>query len=115
MRYAEFHGCRVRSPAGQAHWQQGVVERHGLWFQEILKRVIDEKNVTAEDIDLAIQAVNSAKNELRRKHGFSPSQAVFGRDPRPPEELCSGNDEERFIELMTHDRQRQREVGIRTS
>ncbi|CAE7483963.1 unnamed protein product, partial [Symbiodinium necroappetens] len=115
MRYAEFHGCRVRSPAGQAHWQQGVVERHGLWFQEILKRVIDEKSVTAEDIDLAIQAVNSAKNELRRKHGFSPSQAVFGRDPRAREELCSGNDEERFIELMTHDRQRQREVGIRTS
>ena len=114
-KYAELHGCRLRSPAGQAHWQQGVVEHHGLWFQEILKRVIDEKSITADDIDLAVQAVNSAKNELRRKHGFSPNQAVFGRDPKSPEELCSGVDEQRFIEFMTHDKQRQREVSIRTA
>ncbi|CAE7835178.1 RE2 [Symbiodinium microadriaticum] len=113
--YAEFHGCKVRTSAGQAHWQQGVIERHGLWFQEILKRVIDEKSVTSEDIDLAIQSVNSAKNELRRRHGFSPNQAVFGKDPKAPEELCSGGDEERFIELMSGDRQRQKEVGIRTA
>ena len=102
-KYAEFHGCKIRSAAGQAHWQQGVIERHGLWFQEILKRVIDEKSTGAEDIDLAIQACSSAKNELRRRHGFSPNQAVFGRDPRVAEELCSGGDEERFIELMSQD------------
>eukprot|EP00439_Symbiodinium_sp_Y106_P025435 s6550_g3.t1 len=90
-KYAEFHGCKIRSAAGQAHWQQGVIERHGLWFQEIIKRVIDEKSIGAEDIDRAIQACNSAKNELRRRHGFSPNQAVFGRDPRVAEELCSGD------------------------
>ena len=114
-KYAEFHGCKIRSAAGQAHWQQGVIERHGLWFQEIIKRVIDEKSIGAEDIDLAIQACNSAKNELRRRHGFSPNQAVFGRDPRVAEELCSGGDEERFIALMSQDRQRQKEVAIRTA
>ena len=114
-KYAEFHGCKIRSAAGQAHWQQGVIERHGLWFQENIKRVIDEKSIGAEDIDLAIQACNSAKNELRRRHGFSPKQAVFGRDPRVAEELCSGGDEERFIELMSQDRQRQKEVAIRTA
>ena len=43
-KYAEFHGCRLRSSAGQAHWQQGVIERRGLWYQEILQRVIDEKS-----------------------------------------------------------------------
>ena len=83
--------------------------------QEIIKRVIDEKSIGAEDIDPAIQACNSAKNELRRRHGFSPNQAVFGRDPRVAEELCSGGDEERFIELMSQDRQRQKEVAIRTA
>ena len=31
-KYAEFHGSRLRSSAGQAHWQQGVIERHGLWY-----------------------------------------------------------------------------------
>eukprot|EP00439_Symbiodinium_sp_Y106_P065917 s2769_g10.t1 len=78
-KYAEFHGCKLRTSAGQAHWQQGIVERHGLWYQEILQRVIDEKSITSEDMYMAVQAVNSAKNELRRRHGFSPSQAVFGR------------------------------------
>ena len=114
-KYAEFHGSRLRSSAGQAHWQQGIVERHGLWYQEILQRVIDDKSITSEDMYMAVQAVNSAKNELRRRHGFSPSQAVFGRDPRAPEELCAGVDEERFIEIMTEDKRRQREVSVRAS
>ena len=114
-KYAEFHGSKLRTSAGQAHWQQGVIERHGLWYQEILQRVIDEKSITSEDMHLAVQAVNSAKNELRRRHGFSPTQAVFGRDPRCPEELCGSNDEERFIEVMSSDSRRQREVSIRTA
>ncbi|CAE7252997.1 RE1 [Symbiodinium sp. CCMP2592] len=49
-KYAEFFGSNLRSSAGQAHWQQGVVERHGLWYQEILRRVIDEKSITSEDM-----------------------------------------------------------------
>eukprot|EP00439_Symbiodinium_sp_Y106_P004950 s1915_g1.t1 len=114
-KYAEFHGCKLRTSAGQAHWQQGIVERHGLWYQEILQRVIDEKSITSDDMHMAVQAVNSAKNELRRRHGFSPSQAVFGKDPRTPEELCSGVDEERFVEIISEDRRRQREVGVRAA
>ena len=114
-KYAEFHSCRLRSSAGQAHWQQGVIERHGLWYQEILQRVIDEKSITSDDMYMAIQAVNSAKNELRRRHGFSPSQAVFGKDPRTPEELCSGVDEERFIEILSEDSRRQREISVRAA
>ena len=114
-KYAEFHGCRLRSSAGQAHWQQGVVERHGYWYQEILQRVIDEKSITKDDMYMAVQAVNTAKNELRRRHGFSPSQAVFGKDPKSPEELDTGVDEERFLEIMSGDQRRQREVSIRAS
>ncbi|CAE7698950.1 RE1 [Symbiodinium sp. CCMP2592] len=114
-KYAEFFGSNLRSSAGQAHWQQGVVERHGLWYQEILRRVIDEKSITSEDMYLAVQAVNSAKNELRRRHGFSPTQAVFGRDPRSPEEICGANDEDRYIEVLSADRKRQREVSIRAA
>ena len=92
-----------------------MIERHGLWYQEILQRVIDEKSITTDDMYMAIQAVNSAKNELRRRHGFSPSQAVFGKDPRTPEELCSGVDEERFIEILSEDSRRQREVSVRAA
>ena len=56
-RYANFSGVKLRASAGQAHWQQGVIERHGQWFQDILRRVIDEKSIDEEDIDLAIAQV----------------------------------------------------------
>ena len=113
--YAEFHGCRLRPAAGQAHWQQGLIKRHGLWYQAMLRKVIDEKSIDASDLYYALQAVNSAKNELRRRHGFSPTQAVFGKDPKIPGELCAGDDEERYLEILSHDRQRQREMHIRAS
>ena len=77
--------------------------------------MIDEKSITSKDMCLAVQAVNSAKNELRRRHGYPPTQAVSGRDPRSPQELCGSNDEEHFIEVMSSDRRRQREVSIRTA
>ena len=114
-RYAEFHGVRMRRSAGQAHWQQGVVERHQMWYEDIMKRVIDEQTVTSDEIDLAVACVNQAKNQLRRRHGYSPCQAVFGKDPATPEDLLAGKDEERFLEIMTADRKRQREISIRSA
>ena len=80
-----------------------------------MQRVIDENSITADDLDQALQAVNSAKNELCRRHGFSPSQAVLGRDPKAPEELCSTGNEERFINLMSNDRRQHREAAVHTS
>ena len=60
-------------------------------------------------------SARGAKNELRRKHGYSPTMAVFGREPRYPEELEGGHDDELYLEIVSADRQRQREVAIRTS
>ncbi|CAE7777019.1 GIP [Symbiodinium sp. CCMP2592] len=114
-KYCEFAGVKLRAAAGQAHWQQGTVERHGQWHQDILQKIIDEQSVGENDIDLAVTAANQAKNELRRRHGYSPCQAVFGKDPRHPEDLMDGNDEERAMEMMTADRRRQREVALRTA
>ena len=92
-----------------------MIERHGGWYKEILNRVIDEHSVHDDEIHLAVATVNSAKNELRRKHGFSPAQAVFGKDPACPEELLSGRDEEQYIQMITEDRQRQKEIAIRSA
>ena len=44
--------------------------------------------------------MNSANNELRRRHGFSPTQAVFGKDPKIPGELCAADDKERYLEIL---------------
>ena len=114
-RYAEFCGSHLRAAAGQAHWQVGAIERHGRWFQEMLQKVVDEHSVTGADLELAVAATCAAKNELRRKHGFSPAMAVFGREPRYPEDLDGGHDDELFLEILSSDRQRQREVALRTA
>ena len=107
-RYAEFCGTRLRAAAGQAHWQVGTVERHGRWYQEILARVIEEQSVTTtHEMDLAVAAACGAKNELRRKHGYSPTMAVLGREPRYPEELEGGHDDEMYLEIVSADRQSQ--------
>ena len=55
------------------------------------------------------------KNELHRKHGFLPCKAVFGKDPRGLGEIGGHADEERYLEIMSQDKKRQREVAIRTS
>ncbi|CAE7717731.1 RE2 [Symbiodinium sp. CCMP2592] len=114
-KYAEFSGAKLRSSAAQAHFQQGVVERHGQWWQDIFAKVVDDQTITSDDVFLAVAAVNNAKNNLCRRHGYSPSQAVFGRDTPAPEDLCQGNDEEMTLDIMTTDKRRQREVAVRTA
>ena len=114
-RYSEFYGVKMRSAAGQAHWQQGTVERHIRVWKEIWDRMVDDHSIGEGDIHLATTAVNNAMNELRRKNGFSPSQAVWGKDPEIPGELLSGRDPEQFEHIITHDRQRAREHALRTA
>ena len=114
-KYADFSGAKLRPSAAQAHFQQGVVERHGQRWQDIFMKVVDEHSVTDEDVALAVSSVNEAKNNLCRRHGFSPAQAVFGREVKAPEDLCGGNDEEMVLDILTTDKRRQREVAIRTA
>ena len=112
-RYSTWHGCHLRPIAGQAHWQLGATERHGGVWKAIWKRVCDELSVGEDDISLAVSAVNQAKNELRRTSGYSPSQAVFGRDPYVPGELLDEKDGEQQEQLINQDLQRGREHAIR--
>ncbi|CAE7621529.1 GIP [Symbiodinium sp. CCMP2592] len=114
-RYSEFYGVKIRSAAGQAHWQQGAVERHNRLWKEIWDRTVDDHSVTEGEVHLAVTAVNSAVNELRRKHGYSPSQAVWGRDPEMPGELLDGKDLEQYDHVISRDHQRAREHALRVA
>ena len=112
-RFSSWHGTRLRSVAGQAHWQLGATERHnGLW-KSIWKRTSDELSLDEKDIDIGVVAVNAAKNELRRHGGFSPSQAVFGKDPYVPGELLDGKDGQQQDHILHVDQQRAREHAVR--
>jgi hypothetical protein len=89
-----FWAARTTLVAGQAPWQHGVTERQGGWWKEIWKRTVNHENITTkEDVMSAIPCVSQAKNDLRRKAGYSPSQWVLGKLPRLPDCLidASGN------------------------
>ena len=68
----------LRCAAGQAHWQNGVAERHGASWKTIYQKVVIEKAVLLEEVADAIATVNEAKNSLRNRSGYSPRQWVFG-------------------------------------
>ena len=69
--------------ASQAHWQHGKIERHGGILKEMLSKVIKEADVkTPQHMVWVAEEVTHAKNMLVREHGFSPSQLLFGKEPR---------------------------------
>ncbi|CAE7261754.1 RE1 [Symbiodinium natans] len=112
-RFSEWHGTFIRPIAGQAHWQQGSVERCIRTWKEIWSRVVDDQSASVGEAGMVLTAVNSAMNTLRRETGFSPSQAVWGRDPDLPELLKNSPQDEHVEHVISRDRQRAREHSLR--
>ena len=46
-----------------------------------------ELSITIDEANIAIPIVSAAKNDLRRRCGYSPSQWLFGRQPQLQAEL----------------------------
>ncbi|OLQ03765.1 Copia protein [Symbiodinium microadriaticum] len=112
-RYSEWHGTFIRPIAGQAHWQNGTVERAIRTWKEVWVKLVDERSAYAEEANMVITAVNSAMNTLRRDSGFSPSQAVWGRDPKLPEDVHQSFQDDHVEHIISRDRQRAREHTLR--
>ena len=72
------YGVGVRCAAGQAHWQNGVAERHGAAWKQMWSKVVEATKTLREEVPEAVSVVNNAKNTLRNRAGFSPRQWVFG-------------------------------------
>ncbi|CAE7496514.1 GIP [Symbiodinium sp. CCMP2592] len=111
----DWTGMRIKSAAGQAHWQAGFVERHGGIWKSMFNRVNEEKSVVKGEIHLATTAVSNAKNNLTRSGGYSPQQHVFGTTPRIPEDLLEGPHARGADDGPVIDEKHAREVAIRTS
>ena len=105
----------MKDVAAQAKWQGGVTERQIGWFKGIWGRVVHELGIEGEEASLAASLVCSAKNDLRRRCGHSPSQWVLGRSPRMPEDLCDPDSGEAVTWDLTKDAKFQRATAIRTS
>ena len=82
-RLCDWHGIGVRSIATQSHWQAGMVERQQAWWKSVWERVVYQHSVTEDEVGITAPIINNAKNELRRRCGYSPAQWVFGKDPDP--------------------------------
>ena len=114
-RLSDWMGFKVRSAAGQAHWQAGYTERQGALWKNMFQRVCEEKNVDKADMPAAIAAISHAKNSLRKVNGFSPRQHVFGSDDALPEDLVDGPHARDPDDVVVIDDKHSREVAIRTA
>ncbi|OLP97775.1 Copia protein [Symbiodinium microadriaticum] len=114
-RVGDWTGMRIKSAAGQTHWQAGFTERQGGIWKAVFARINEELSVTKEDIHLAISAVSGAKNSLTRANGYSPLQHVFGSAPRLPEDLLEGPHARAVGDEAIIDDKHAHEVALRTS
>ncbi len=79
----EHYGAFVTATAGCAPWQHGRCERQGGWLKEIVRRMVEASSATgADEMRIVMSCCAQAKNTLRRKCGHSPTQWVFGAEPR---------------------------------
>ena len=83
----ELRGSTICTTAAEAHWQLGKVEVHGGWFNRVLDKVIAECAPHDRATWEACVSAAHSKNELIQVYGMTPSQFVFGRNPRIPHAL----------------------------
>ncbi|OLP75510.1 Copia protein [Symbiodinium microadriaticum] len=114
-RLCDWHSITVRSVATQSHWQAGMVERQQAWWKAVWDRVIYQMSVGSDEVDITVPIVNGAKNELRKRCGYSPAQWVFGKLPRVPEDLRDPDAGEKFVWDVTVDSRFQRQAAIRAA
>ncbi|CAE7241098.1 RE2 [Symbiodinium sp. CCMP2592] len=86
-RLCDWHNIAMKSIAAQSHWQAGMIERQQAWWKNIWERLVYELTIGEDEAEIPAPIINSAKNDLRTRCGHSPSQWVFGRAPRIPEDL----------------------------
>ena len=114
-RLCDWHGIEIRSVAAQGHWQAGVVERQQAWWKSVWERIAHELSITEDEVDIAVPIASAAKNDLRRRCGYSPSQWVFGRGARLPEDLRDPDSGEKVTWDVTSEARFQRQSLIRAS
>ena len=100
--------------AGEKHWHIAKCERHGQWLQAIMKKIIDDVQPKDEsEWNECLVAALDQKNRLLRKHGYSPYQHVFGRDPPLPAELLNDDPDPISISHAVNDENFSRSMSIR--
>ena len=83
--FSKQRNIRCTTIAPEAHWQNGKIERHGGFLQEMLKKVDAEENINDyETLQSALNQCTRAKNTISIRHGYTPEMIVFGKHTRLP-------------------------------
>ena len=112
----ELSGTRVISTAAEAHNQLGKVEKHGHLFEVILQKVVDQVQPTSrQEFEQCILFSCNSKNEMLNNRGLSPTQHVFGRNPRIASDLLQDHPDPVAATSPLFDAQAARTQAIRTA
>ncbi|CAE7242540.1 RE1 [Symbiodinium natans] len=118
MRFESLHAqlnVDIRVVPPDAHWQLGKAERHGQALKWNAARLISQFAATnLAEVNLCVAMAVHAKNTLIRRSGSSPSQWVFGRNPKLPASLLSDGGSIESCQLTSDSDRLQQIEAVRT-
>ena len=97
----------MKNCAGEAHWQNGIVERHIQTLKHMVKRMVLDDLYTDLDFEDILAIACSSKNHNGRYGGYSPMQWFHGRShplmhgAAVPPSLEDGSDFEKHLQRRT--------------
>ena len=81
--YCGLKSIEIKMAAGEAHWQNGIVERHIGTFRELFSKLLLEYTFEGATLPSVADQTCEAKNRNGSYNGTSPSQWFLGRSRHP--------------------------------
>lgn len=94
-------GTEVDPAALESPTQSAITEREGKTFKLMFAKASVEYGPVEDGVELheLIRIVNTMKNNLAHRCGYTPTQRVFGFTPRMPGSILFSGDEENLTDL----------------
>ena len=81
--FTQRYGIKQLTIPPEAHWQQGKIERHGGFLQNMLTKIDMEHAIDDyPQLQTALNQCTHAKNSMSIRHGYAPEVIVFGKHSR---------------------------------
>ncbi len=98
----------------EAPWKAGFRERHGGILKTMHRAIVRESSARGPaEMEVTLLEACLAKNQLIKRHGFSPIQHVLGQDMRLPASVLAGSMELRSHSVAVQEGTFQRRLAIR--
>ena len=81
--YCGVKAIEIKMAAGEAHWQNGVVERHIGTLRTLFNKLLMDDTFEAATNQSIVDATCEAKSQHGSYNGTSPSQWFVGRSRHP--------------------------------